>query len=57
MGKKIYKNLALLEVNKVKTLTVGFKLSLTAVVVLMAVNLRYTFIVLLIKAVNFLISS
>jgi hypothetical protein len=35
----------------------GFKLSLTAGLTLMAVNLRYTFIVLLIKAVNFLISS
>ena len=34
-----------------------FKLSLTADIILMAVNLRYTIIDLIIKAVNFLISS
>lgn len=35
----------------------GFKLSLTADIILSAVNLRYTITDLIIKAVNFLISS
>jgi len=37
--------------------TQGFRVSLTGDIIPMAVNLRYTIIDLLIKAVNFLISS
>ena len=35
----------------------AFKLSLTSVIIISAINLRYTITDLIIKAVNFLISS
>ena len=56
-GRKTKSKVVLRIAGKVKLRTTSFKFSLTAALILMAVNLRYTITDLIIKAVNFLISS